>query len=79
MVEIAFDVIVSELLWLGLSPKVAHNFACLNHPNECLDFQSENDLEQYSNIVFDYRCYKFDDYQCGSDYSDRKDAIQKIK
>src|SRR5690242_9653403 len=79
MPELAFDGVISEFLWLGLSSKSAHNLASLLYPEESLMFEGEDDLEEYANMVFDYYSFKFEDFGFESDYLDRKDAINRIR
>lgn len=78
MAEIAFDSIASELLWMGIKPKQAHNLASTLYPNEEL-ILNETNIEDWIENIINLDFLKFTVFCPNENFTNYDDAIAKIK
>lgn len=78
MKEIAFDSIISELIWMGIEPNNAHNLASTLYPDEEL-ILNETNIQDWINYIIHLDFDKFNSICPEEDFIDYKDAIEKVK
>lgn len=78
MAEVAFDLTISELIWMGIEPSNAHNLASTLYPDEEL-ILDETNLQDWINYIINFDFSKFNIFCPNEDFIDYEDAIKKIK
>lgn len=78
MGTIAFDSIISELIWMGIEPNNAHNLASTLYPDEEL-ILNETNIQYWINYIINLDFNKFNSICPKEDFRDYKDAIEKVK
>lgn len=78
MAEVAFDLTISELIWMGIEPSNAHNLASTLYPDEEL-ILDETNLQDWIDYIINFDFSKFNIFCPNENFIDYEVAIKKIK
>jgi RIO-like serine/threonine protein kinase len=75
MAEVAFDLTISELIWMGIEPSNVHNLASTLYPDEEL-ILDETNLQDWIDYIINFDFSEFNIFCPNENFIDYEDEIK---